>query len=62
MDKVIGIVVANYDTPEMETLTGERTIASLPYCGRYRLIDFPLSNMVNSGIETVGLVLPYKYR
>ena len=31
MDKVIGIVVANYDTPEMETLTGERTIASLPY-------------------------------
>lgn len=62
MDKVIGIVAANYDTPELDILTKDRTIASLPYCGRYRLIDFPLSNMVNSGIETVGLVLPYKYR
>ena len=62
MDKVIGIITANYDTPELETLTKDRTIASLPYCGRYRLIDFPLSNMVNSGIETVGLILPYKYR
>lgn len=62
MDKVIGIIAANYDTPDLETLTHDRTIASLPYCGRYRLIDFALSNMVNSGIETVGLVLPYKYR
>lgn len=62
MEKVVGIVIANYDTPELSALTNERTIASLPYCGRYRLIDFPLSNMVNSGIDTVGLILPYKYR
>lgn len=62
MNKVIGIVAANYETPELYTLTKDRTIASLPYCGRYRLIDFPLSNMVNSGIDTVGLILPYKYR
>lgn len=62
MEKIVGIITANYDTPELNELTRERTIASLPYCGRYRLIDFPLSNMVNSGIDTVGLILPYKYR
>ena len=43
-------------------LTEERPIASIPFGGRYRLVDFPLSNMVNSGINTVGLVTPYAYR
>ena len=62
MDRVIGLITANYVTDEMGELTEERTIASLPYGGRYRLIDFPLSNMVNSHITTVGLVTPYKYR
>ena len=38
-------------------------MASLPYSGRYRLIDFPLSNMVNSGITTIGLgIQPARYR
>lgn len=61
-DRVVGIITANYDTPELNALTGDRTVASLPYAGRYRLIDFALSNMVNSGIGTVGLITPYKYR
>jgi len=62
MDNVIGLITANYDTPNLGELTSERTIASLLYGGRYRLVDFPLSNMVNSGITTVGLITPYKYR
>ena len=62
MERVIGIISANYETNDLGCLTQERTIASLPYGGRYRLIDFPLSNMVNSGISTVGLITPYKYR
>ena len=62
MDRVIGLISANFNTEEMGELTDERTIASLPYGGRYRLIDFPLSNMVNSGITTVGIITPYKYR
>jgi glucose-1-phosphate adenylyltransferase len=62
MDKVVGIITANYETRALRALTEERTIASLPYGGRYRLIDFPLSNMVNSGISTIGLITPYKYR
>ena len=62
MDRVIGLIAANYASRDMGELTSERTVASLPYGSRYRLIDFPLSNMVNAGIKTVGVVMPYKYR
>ena len=62
MDKVTGIITANYSTEELGTLTEDRGTASLPYGGRYRLIDFPLSNLVNAGIDTVGIITPYKYR
>lgn len=62
MDRVIGLITANYETSQLGVLTGDRTIASLPYGGRYRLVDFPLSNMVNAGIRTVGVITPYKYR
>lgn len=62
MNRVTGLISANYASDGLEILTENRTIASLPFAGRYRFIDFPLSNMVNSGIETVGLMMPYKYR
>ena len=62
MDSVTGIIAANYSTEKLGKLTSERTIASLPYGGRYRLIDFPLSNMSNADIKTVGIITPYKYR
>lgn len=62
MDRVIGLITANYETSHLGVLTSDRTIASLPYGGRYRLVDFPLSNMVNAGIRTVGVITPYKYR
>jgi glucose-1-phosphate adenylyltransferase len=39
-----------------------RPIAALPFGGRYRLLDFPLSGMVNSGLRTVGIITPYRYR
>ena len=62
MDRVIGLISANFDTKGLGELTEERTVASLPYGGNYRVVDFPLSNMVNSGIKTIGLITPYKYR
>lgn len=62
MDRVIGLITCNYASEELGELTEERTVASLPFGGRYRLLDFPLSNMVNSGISTVGIITPYKYR
>ena len=57
--KTIGLISANYTGSSFGRLTENRTLASLPYGGRYRLIDFALSNMANSGITTVGIISPY---
>ncbi len=57
--KTIGLISATYSGNGFGGLTKNRTLASLPFCGRYRLIDFALSNMVNSGIKTVGVITPY---
>ena len=62
MKKMMGLVWTNYTDGDFGLLTEERPIAAIPYGGRYRLVDFPLSNMVNSGIKTVGLITPYLYR
>ena len=43
-------------------LTRRRAIASIPFGGRYRLIDFELSNMVNSDITKVGVITNYNYQ
>lgn len=62
MDKVIGLISANYSTEELGGLTSVRTVASLPFGGRYRMIDFALSSMVHSGITTIGVITPYRHR
>ncbi|SHI13491.1 glucose-1-phosphate adenylyltransferase [Sporobacter termitidis DSM 10068] len=62
MKRMMGIIAANYQSDSFAQLTKDRPVASLPFGGRYRLVDFPLSNMVNSGIFTVGLITPYMYR
>ena len=58
----IGLISSNYATDELGLLVKERNIATIPYAGRYRLVDFPLSNMVNSGLRTIGVITPYTYR
>ncbi|AEB07180.1 glucose-1-phosphate adenylyltransferase, GlgD subunit [Coriobacterium glomerans PW2] len=60
--KAIGYITANYASRASSTLLKSRPLASLPIIGRYRLIDFPLSNMCNAGIRTVGLVMPGNFR
>lgn len=62
MKRMLGLVCGNYQYGDFGLLTKERPIASIPFGGRYRLIDFPISNMVNSGIDSVGLITPYLYR
>ncbi len=47
---------------DLKELTNHRCIASIPFGGRYRMIDFVLSNMVNSGINNVGIFTLNKYR
>jgi len=57
-----GIVFSNvYDTP-MGELTQKRTVASMPFGGRYRFVDFVLSNMINSNISSVGVITKYNYQ
>lgn len=54
--KVLGIVFANIHEEALDSLTAMRTMGSVPFCSRYRFIDFPLSNMVDSGITKIGVV------
>jgi len=62
MNRTIGLITANYYTSGDAELTEKRPPAVLPYGGRYRLLDFALSNMVNARITKVGFVTPYYYR
>ena len=52
--EALGIIFASIYDSSLGDLTNKRTIASLPFAGRYRQIDFVLSNMANSGINHIG--------
>lgn len=62
MHSAIGIIFGNTSSNILQGLAQDRPIAAVPFGGRYRLLDFALSSMVNSGIRTVGLVTPQHYR
>lgn len=61
-NSAVGVIFSNIHDENIPELSRHRTMASIPFGGRYRLIDFPLSNMVNSGIDTVGIVTKYNYQ
>ena len=56
MSKTLGIVFSNMHDSMMGKITEHRTMASVPFGGRYRLVDFVLSNMINSGVKDVGII------
>ena len=60
--KMMGIIFSNIYDEHLGEITKERTSASLPFGGRYRMIDFVLSNMVNSGITNVGVITKSNYQ
>ena len=57
---VMGIIFANDGT--MDVLTDRRTMASLPFGGRYRQVDFALSNFANAGIHRIGIISRHNYQ
>ena len=57
---VMGIIFAN--DAVLGDLTGKRTMASLPFGGRYRQVDFHLSNMAHAGIRHIGILSRYNYQ
>ncbi len=56
-----GIIFSNIHDKNITELTRKRTMASIPFACRYRLIDFALSNMVNSGITNIDVIAHYNY-
>ena len=60
--KVMGVIFSNIYDSSLGELTNHRTVASLPFGGRYRQIDFALSNMSNSSICKIGIITKHNYR
>ena len=59
---VLGMVFANIHEGTLDSLTAMRTMGSVPFCSRFRLIDFPLSNLVESGVTKIGVVTNANFR
>ena len=60
--RAVGIIFSNIHDKNVPELVRVRALGSIPFAGRYRLIDFPLSNMINSGIDTVGIITKSNYQ
>ncbi len=58
---MLGIILTNFQDSFIPELTTQRTFSSIPFGAKYRLIDFSLSNMVNSGISKIGVVTKNNY-
>ena len=61
MKDVMGLIYTGEGDSRLRELTMLRAIAALPMAGRYRLIDFTLSSMVNSGIRNIGVIMQKNY-
>lgn len=57
-----GLIFSNIHDQSIPEMTRRRTMASIPFGCRYRLVDFALSNMVNSDITNVGIITHYNYQ
>ncbi|VBB05040.1 nucleotide-diphospho-sugar transferases [Lucifera butyrica] len=62
MDDVLGLINLYEPPTNLAAITQHRPLAAVPFGGRYRLIDFVLSSMVNSGIRNVGIMVEQKCR
>lgn len=57
----LGIIFPNSYDSLVPDLASERLMASIPFASRYRIVDFLLSSMVNSGIDNISLVVKQNY-
>ena len=58
----MGLILADHKRIQLGELSRPRALAAIPFGGRYRIIDFMLSNMVNSGINSIGVIALSKYK
>ena len=58
--KILALVMAGGEGSRLHPLTAERSKPSVPFGARYRIVDFVLSNLINSGIHSIYLLVQYK--
>lgn len=59
---IAGLILSNLHRNRLPEMTRRRSLSSVPFGCRYRLIDFPLSNMVNAGITNIGIATDFNYK
>lgn len=62
MKRAMGIILTGGKNSRLKELSLERSIAAVPFGGKYRAIDFVMSNFVNSGIVNIGILTQYNFR
>ncbi|TDL30607.1 glucose-1-phosphate adenylyltransferase [Jeotgalibacillus sp. S-D1] len=62
MSRLLGVIDATTVIGGLQDISLNRSVASIPFAGRYRFIDFVLSNMVNSGVDSVAIFPKHQYR
>lgn len=60
--RVMGLVFANINDRDVPELTTARSLASVPFAGRYRIIDFVLSNLIGASASTVGVITKHNFQ
>ncbi|MFK4785051.1 glucose-1-phosphate adenylyltransferase [Fusobacterium sp. MFO224] len=60
--EMVAMILAGGQGSRLKLLTKNNAKPAVPFGGKYRIIDFPLSNCSNSGIDTVGVLIQYKPR
>src|SRR5271154_2008373 len=58
--RVLGIVLAGGKGTRLHPLTSERAKPAVPFGGKYRIVDFVLSNLVNSGIYSIYVLVQWR--
>ena len=61
MKDVMGIIYTGENDARLRELTIIRAIAALPVAGRFRVIDFLVSSMVNGGMKNIGVIMQKNY-
>ena len=59
-NEIVAMILAGGQGSRLGVLTKKLAKPAVPFGGKYRIIDFPLSNCANSGINTVGVLTQYK--
>lgn len=59
VNHAMAVILAGRRGPELHQLTEKRSKAAVPFAGKFKIIDFPLSNCVNSGIRRIGVATQY---